>query len=193
MWDFDGVLADSQQHTILALQKTFYHHGLSIPSSEEILELNGLTAPEMRDALIKKRVGGVPLELSQSVENTRRRISEHTWDDISLYEGAIEALEYVAQICSQGIVSSRGNQSLQYLLQKHGISHYFSSVIGREDVKNHKPHPEPLLKCAQTLDVKPCRSLYIGDTEHDAKAAYHANTNFVRLKGENINELKYWV
>jgi pyrophosphatase PpaX len=44
-------------------------------------------------------------------------------------------------------------------------------LIGAEDVTNHKPHPEPLLRALAQLGAPPAQALYVGDSTHDIAAA----------------------
>ncbi|MBK7600533.1 MAG: HAD-IA family hydrolase [Acidobacteria bacterium] len=51
-----------------------------------------------------------------------------------------------------------------------GMNEMFDIIIGAEDVANHKPHPEPLIKAMEMLDGAPCETIYIGDSTHDITA-----------------------
>lgn len=41
-------------------------------------------------------------------------------------------------------------------LDNIGLKDYFQIVVGYDDVKNHKPHPETFLKAAEMMGVEPC-------------------------------------
>ena len=41
------------------------------------------------------------------------------------------------------------------------------AVILQDDTTFHKPHPEPLLKCIEKLNLKPEEVIYIGDAHSD--------------------------
>jgi phosphoglycolate phosphatase len=55
------------------------------------------------------------------------------------------------------------------------IMNYFKVLIGRENVKNPKPHPEPILKALQQLNYKNEKVYMIGDTCLDVISAKEAN------------------
>ena len=62
-----------------------------------------------------------------------------------------------------------------------GLMTYFDVLVGREDVENPKPHPEPILKALSKLQSD--KSIYwmIGDTPMDILAANAANINSVAV------------
>ena len=55
-----------------------------------------------------------------------------------------------------------------------GWANLFGSVITGDDVRHQKPHPEGVLHVAATLDAKPERSLYVGDSPVDINAGRNA-------------------
>jgi phosphoglycolate phosphatase-like HAD superfamily hydrolase len=54
-------------------------------------------------------------------------------------------------------------------------------IIDREDVQNHKPHPEPLLKALASLSTRADEAVYVGDTQIDFLAARNAKTRSIIL------------
>ncbi|MFB6174163.1 MAG: HAD family hydrolase [Halobacteriales archaeon] len=63
-------------------------------------------------------------------------------------------------------------------LEKHGLAEDVDAVIGRDSVGAHKPDPEPLLAAARALSVPPEETLFVGDSERDARTAERAGTRF---------------
>ena len=57
------------------------------------------------------------------------------------------------------------------LLQKKGLSAYFSHVFGGDAIERMKPDPLPLLKTCAALGTQPPRTLMVGDSSNDAAAA----------------------
>ena len=64
-------------------------------------------------------------------------------------------------------------------------------IIGGEDVKQHKPHPEGLLKALENLNVEAINALYIGDHPIDAQAARGAGVAFVGAV-TGLTDAKSW-
>ena len=55
-------------------------------------------------------------------------------------------------------------------LKNVGADALFEVIITPDDVERRKPAPDPLIACAQQLDLKPVNCVYVGDTATDIKA-----------------------
>lgn len=64
-----------------------------------------------------------------------------------------------------GLVTTRGGNTLDHVLELHGFTGLFDSVFGGAHVTRRKPHPEPLALAINELAVLPERSLYVGDDQ----------------------------
>lgn len=53
-----------------------------------------------------------------------------------------------------GIVTNKATPFIAPLLKKLGIEHYFSLVLGSDDVKALKPHPAPLYLTMGTFGLR---------------------------------------
>ncbi len=57
------------------------------------------------------------------------------------------------------------------LLQAKGLSAHFEAVFGGDAFERKKPDPLPVLKTCEALGVPPARTLMVGDSSNDARAA----------------------
>jgi len=57
------------------------------------------------------------------------------------------------------------------LLKLKGLEGYFSQVFGGDSFAVKKPDPLPLLKTCESLGTVPARTLMVGDSSNDARAA----------------------
>jgi phosphoglycolate phosphatase-like HAD superfamily hydrolase len=48
-----------------------------------------------------------------------------------------------------------------------GYEGLFEGLIGADDVRNPKPHAEPVLKALESLKVTAERAVFVGDSPHD--------------------------
>ena len=72
-----------------------------------------------------------------------------------------------------GLVTSSQKQYLEIKMQplkQAGVEELFEVIITTDDVLKRKPAPDPLITCAQQLDMRPGNCVYIGDTATDIKA-----------------------
>ena len=55
-------------------------------------------------------------------------------------------------------------------LKNAAIDKLIEVIITSDDVKERKPAPDPLIMCAQQLELKPADCVYVGDTTTDMKS-----------------------
>jgi HAD superfamily hydrolase (TIGR01509 family) len=61
------------------------------------------------------------------------------------------------------VVSSSSCSEIEPMLESGGLRQYFATVVGGENVKHHKPAPDPYLLAAERLDVR--APLVVEDSE----------------------------
>ena len=91
---------------------------------------------------------------------------------------------------SLGVVSNR--KRLVLAVERAGLKEYFLSVIGMEDVKNPKPHPESILLSLEDLGSVAGEAILVGDSEIDALAARRAGVGFIGLATGGTSREVLW-
>ena len=74
----------------------------------------------------------------------------------------------------------QSDEEIAALIQAGDID-FFEVLIGREDVINPKPHPEPIIKAIKIMNSTPENSWMIGDTCMDIVSANEATVKSVGL------------
>ncbi|HZF84346.1 MAG TPA: phosphoglycolate phosphatase [Burkholderiaceae bacterium] len=89
-----------------------------------------------------------------------------------LYAGVAEGLQGLA---ARGLrlacLTNKPRDFARPLLEAKGLAGYFDHVFGGDDFERKKPDPLPLLKTCEALGTVPARTLMIGDSSNDARAA----------------------
>lgn len=80
-----------------------------------------------------------------------------------------------------GIATMNCHSVVEAILKHNKIEGIFEKVVTAEDVKNYKPHPEALLKCAELMGVSSKVSAYIGDLPTDVQAAKTAGMKSIAV------------
>ncbi len=120
---------------------------------------------DLGNTLIKQENPGVPYE-SLVVE---------------LLPGVEQLLKELHGQVKLGIVSNTQTitaADIKKKLAKIGIEQFFDVVIATGELGIHKPDPAPIIAAIKALDVKPERTIYIGDIETDLQAAHAAGAAF---------------
>jgi len=94
-------------------------------------------------------------------------------------------MEFLAESRWLGIpmamATAAGKANREFVLNGLGIAPHFHAVIGPEDLRNGKPHPEIFLKAADTLRVDPARCVVFEDAISGIEAAGRAGMKAVAL------------
>lgn len=180
LFDLDGTLIDSTE----AILESFYHS----------FNFMGVEAPKKED--IESKIGYTLEDIFAFLGVEERFIDEHVlaykahYREISrpktyLLDGAMEAIELASSFARLGVVTTKTSKYSKELLEHMGIMRYFEVLIGREDVVNVKPHPEPIYKALEQMGKNGAEEKndiwMIGDTFLDVEAAKNAGIKHIAL------------
>ena len=105
-----------------------------------------------------------PIFLELYADNTSKRSR--------LYPGVREGLDYLTGAGYRlGCVTNKAERFTVPLLKDLGVYDDFRIVVSGDTLPYKKPHPAPLLHAAQFFKVAPEKSLMVGDSISDVKAA----------------------
>ena len=178
IFDFDGTLGDTRQNIVITLQRTMQIMGLEPRNETECAATIGLTLEDSFMAMYPK----LSREQAKECVTTYREIFYQSIEELTpeLFPGVKETLAQLhAMDIKMSIASSRSSPSLRLFLKNMGISEYFCYVLGSDNVEQHKPHPEPVLKSLKALSFKPGESLVVGDMPVDIAMAHNAGVTAV--------------
>ena len=176
LFDLDGTLIDSTD----AIVGCFYH---------SFEELNFDFQGDIED--IKNEIGypldvmyetlGVPKEnvsdFVASYKNEYRKVSEAK---TTLLPDAYEAVKLASSFARLGIVTTKTTMYTIPLLKNFKIFDFFETIIGRQEVTNPKPHPEPIEKAMESMNLTIENNIYmVGDTKLDLIAAREAGVKSI--------------
>ena len=176
LFDLDGTLIDSTD----AIVSTFYH-------AFEKMNYDFTGTDEDIKSLIGHPLDIMFLELGISQEIVwdyvhayKERYKVISKQQTELLEFAKEAIELANTFARLSIVTTKTGLYSEQLLEHMDIMQYFEHVTGREHVEHPKPHPEPIHRTLDLMDIKgTCDIWMIGDTELDLIAANSAGINSV--------------
>jgi HAD superfamily hydrolase (TIGR01509 family) len=79
------------------------------------------------------------------------------------------------------VFTGKGRHTTRITLETLGIASYFDLVVSGNDVRNHKPHPEGILKILEHFGVEPGAALMVGDSLSDIRAARGAGVRIAAV------------
>ncbi|MEA3144040.1 MAG: phosphoglycolate phosphatase [Thermoplasmata archaeon] len=166
LWDLDGTLLESN----LSIRQTMNHvlGERGLPAFTKA-ELDALIGHPLRDILATKTTDRAAVEAMAL--RYRDVYSESGWVTVSLHAGVLELVEHLRRRGHpQAIVTSKGQQESEILLEDLGIAHLFDAVVGDDDARPLKPDPAPVLEACRLLRRAPADATMVGDTRFDVGA-----------------------
>ncbi len=184
IFDMDGVLIDSEPFHLVVNEKIFANLGINL-SEDEYHSLIGTTHKDMWST-IKKRYNlpqSVPELVNMQVNGNVNYIKN---EKIEAIKGVTDLLsEIFNEKIKIGIASSSPTEVIELVINKLGISHYFSAIVGGEKIERGKPAPEIFLKAAKLLKAEPNNCLVIEDSKNGVTAAKAAGMKCIGFKNPN--------
>jgi phosphoglycolate phosphatase len=90
----------------------------------------------------------------------------------AVYEGVAEGLRFLRSLGWRlACLTNKPGEFARPLLAAKGLDAYFDKVFGGDDFPRKKPDPLPLLRTCEALGTAPARTLMVGDSSNDARAA----------------------
>lgn len=168
IFDIDGVLLDSYDATYIYYKQLGKLLNLKAPSKADFHK-RFYYQPTREMFRILNNIKNTT-ELNHKLEKARGKITSHLQFE-KLIDGSSETLQALQKKYKLGLATSRSKTGLDRYLKFSKSKKFFKAIVGLEHVKNHKPHPEPLLLAAKKLKVKPSEAVYVGDAPTDLLAA----------------------
>lgn len=82
------------------------------------------------------------------------------------------------------LVTSNLKAITKLLLKKYNLEQYFDVIITCEDVKDHKPSPEPYLLAIKKLKIKGNEALVFEDSKEGINSAKAGKIDFIKVNFE---------
>lgn len=172
LFDFDGTLADTQAGILRTMEETFRILHLPIPP-----------APAMQATI------GVPLfQALKSLNNLTDRDAARAVDlygqlfprfeatMVTLFPGVRDTLDALqARGLRLAICTSRNVESLDLILDHHGIAPYFEACVTASDGLTPKPSPAPAQALLSRMRLRPHQVFVVGDTTYDIEMGRRAS------------------
>lgn len=154
VFDFDGVLVDSEPLHFRALRDSLLPEGITLTQQEY---QDVYLAYDDREAvrLALERAGAPPdLARVAAVAARKAALFERRLPEIDFFPGARELVVELARELPLGIASGALRAEIEAVLEAAGLRACFGAVVGADDVARTKPHPEPYLAAVRRLAAR---------------------------------------
>ncbi|HZC67890.1 MAG TPA: HAD family phosphatase [Nitrospirales bacterium] len=179
IFDFDGVLADTEPLHFKMFQRVLHEEGLPLSEQDYYQKYVGLDDNGCFQALLSAHERPAPPEtVRRLVERKAVLMLEQIKVSPVVYPGIEDFVKRAAGNYRLSIVSGALRHEVEFILESVGLRSSFEHITAAEDVRNGKPDPEGYLHALQALNrrvaVQASDCLVIEDTIAGIQAAHAA-------------------
>jgi HAD superfamily hydrolase (TIGR01509 family) len=182
VFDFDGVLADSEPLHLRATQETVAALGLTLTREEYYARYLGYDDVTMFRVMGEQY--GLALDERQVAALVARKaeaLDEVMLGADVLYPGAAECVERMARAYPLGIASGALRHEIEAILARHRLDSHFRFIVASGDTPASKPAPDPYRRAAELHARPPAECLAIEDSRWGIESATRAGLRCVGI------------
>lgn len=190
IFDFDGLILDTETCIFEAWRSTYADHGQVLPRDRWLAAIG--TDGASFDPLEVLR-GLVDVELD--VEEIHRRRRKSQYEQLAKLEqmpGVLASLEHArTRQLSLAIASSSSMGWVGGHIERLGLSHFFDEIVTIDQVRAAKPAPDLYLRAIELLGVDPADAIAVEDSPNGVAAAKAAGLYCVAVPGPMTRTLSF--
>ena len=188
IFDFDGVIADSEPLHFRAFQQTLSEDGLEMSPKEYYARYLGYDDVGMFQAFGEDR--GVPMDdarVAGLVTRKGQKLQAMLTTGAVLFPGAIEFIRSAAGAVPIAIASGALRHEIDEVVVAAGVAGLFSAIVASGDTPEGKPSPAPYslaferLREASATPLDPARCVAIEDSRWGLESARGAGLRCVAV------------
>lgn len=178
IFDFDGVIVDSEVVVNRALAETLTAYGLPTTLEEAIDGFTGHSTEATNRAIEARWGRPIP-------DDFRTRVGEAVWRAEAELVAVAGASDFIAALppVPRAVASSSSMRWITGHLDRLGLAPHFNGHVysGREHVARTKPAPDIYLHAARAIMADPARTIVLEDSPTGVCAAVAAGMTVIGL------------
>ncbi|NLI35962.1 MAG: HAD-IA family hydrolase [Bacteroidales bacterium] len=177
LFDFDYTLVDSHIGIVKCFRIVLERHQFTSVSDDAIKRTIGKTLEKSFSILT-----GITddKELSKLREEYRKEADIYMNSNTHLFPDTVSTLTTLKESgLMVGIISTKYRFRFMDVMNKYFSTDFFDILIGGEDIKLPKPHPESIYQTLDKLHISPNEMIYVGDSTVDGETAQNAAVPFI--------------
>ncbi|WP_431274982.1 phosphoglycolate phosphatase [Variovorax ureilyticus] len=191
--DLDGTLVDTIGDFVVSLNRMLDELALPRIDGATVERMVGKGSEHLIHSVLR-HVRGTSDDGDAWFDRARPRYQHHylaiNGQHADVYAGVVEGLTALrARGLRLACLTNKPTAFARPLLAAKGLDGFFEVMFGGDAFERKKPDPLPLLKACEALATLPARTLMVGDSSNDAKAARAAGCPVVLVSyGYNHGE-----
>ena len=160
VFDFDGVIANSEPLHLMAFQQALAEDGVELSASDYYSRYLGYDDVGMFEALGRDR--GLPMQggrVAELVARKGERMQRLLHSGSVLFPGALEFIREAAAAVPIAIASGALRHEIDEIIDAAGVGTLFATIVAAGDTAESKPSPAPYRLAIEQLQERAGRSL----------------------------------
>jgi HAD superfamily hydrolase (TIGR01509 family) len=182
VFDFDGVLADSEPLHLQAYQEVLSSFGQTLTSEEYYARYLGYDDEGLFTRLADAHGWPMDRQKLDALIAEKRRVFDAVIERTDvLYPGAIACVERLAGAFPLGIASGALRHEIEAILKRRGLDRHFRFIVASGDTPESKPAPDPYRRAAGLHGLSPADCLAIEDSRWGIQSAKSAGLSCIAI------------
>jgi HAD superfamily hydrolase (TIGR01509 family) len=170
IFDFDGVIADSERLHLRSYQEVLAAQRLELTSEAYFEQYLGYDdAALLRRYALNHGLAWDAQTIGQLVRDKTRTYEDLAARGEMLFPGAARFVREAAAAVPVAIASGALTHEIEVILERAGLRHVFATIVGADQTSRSKPSPDPYLEAFHRIrsaghDIRPERTVAIEDS-----------------------------
>jgi len=166
IFDLDGTIVDSQKDITSAVNMARQEFGFAPLTIEKVRSYLGSGIKALVDKVMPEQSEEIH---RRALERFKAHYSGVLTETTVAYDGIVEMLEALKGK-KKAILSNKTEIFSHEIIKRLGLKKYFVEIWGG-DTAGKKPDPKPILELIKSTRSDPAKTVMIGDSSNDFKAA----------------------
>ena len=190
IFDFDGVIIDTETPTYAAWQEVFQSFGQSVDRAFWSGIIGGGEKRLDTMAHLESIVG--PLPDREAIRRRKRERESALIARSPVLPGVLDHLDDARRLgLKVGVASSSSREWVEGYLAERGLLEYFGAVVTRDDVHRVKPDPALYLTAVERVGAEPVSAFAIEDSLNGVTAAKRAGLLCIAVPNEMTGDMDF--
>ena len=182
VFDFDGVLADSEPLHYAALQQVVSRLGVMLTREDYYANFLGYSDEgAFRTLGIRHGLNLDDQAIAALIDEKAAIFDSSIASGATLYPQAARCIERLAAQFPLGIASGAFRHEIEMILDAARLRHHFRFIVGAEDTTRSKPAPDPYARAAELHGLAPSACVAIEDSRWGIESAKSAGMKCVGI------------
>ena len=171
IFDMDGVIIDSEPIHDRSHRIVFGQHNLTVPA-EAYPSFKGIPERKLFERVVSEF--GSDEHNVDTLTVSKEEAFLSLMPEMRPIPGVLDFIRQAHAHRPLALTTSATRRYQRFAFDRFHLDPFFDVVVTAEDIRHHKPHPEPYLETTRRLNLAPETCLVIEDSVNGVRSAHQA-------------------